>query len=168
MSLREEMVGGKMGLQMGLMGFSDQDLEVLARTVTERGEPMWLRFRAWQKDGHDNEDFRVWVIAMIAMTPVRPRSQRDGFGRDSRLPHQQRTIPPRGVNETLKSNVLRILQGATDKGLAKESIKKAVKGALSPRPRSCSVTVSWSSNPSSRSVYIHPDGHEAFTVSARS
>ncbi len=167
MSLREEMIDGLMGLQMGLMGFSDQDLEVLARTVTERGEPMWLRFRAWQKDGHDNEDFRVWVIAMIAMTPVRPRSQREGFGHTSRRPRHQRTSPPRGVDETLKGQIRRILRGAQSRDEAKEKIKVAVKGHIVPRPTNCSVSVSWSWDEWSRTVNIHPQGHNNFFVSSR-
>ncbi|NQV90642.1 hypothetical protein HQ487_04555 [Candidatus Uhrbacteria bacterium] len=167
MGIREELHEGVFGLMACLMPLDNKTIVLLYRIVPERGEALWVRFRAWQKDGHEDEGFdkftkdmiETWLKSQLGASTSRPASAQDGFARPR---------PTQGVDTVLKNRILQILSSASSRDDAKEQIKKEVKRRLSPRPQSCSVNVSWSSDPKGRSVYVGPQGHPSFSVTTRS
>lgn len=158
MNTRAELHGDVFGLMACLLPMDDRIVVGLAVAVPERGEALWLRFRSWQNAGNTDKTFVQFAAAMIIekmdKTPRSPATPRPVINREAD------TSP----NPQLVQNIRAMLQRANDRQAVKEEIKAEVKRRLNPRPASCSVAVSWSSVPNHRSVYIHPNGFQAFSV----
>ncbi len=158
MDIRKDLYQDVFGLMTCLLPMDDRIVAGLANAVPERGEALWLRFRSWQNAGNTDKTFVQFTGAMIVekmlQTQHSPATPRPVINREAD------TSP----NPQLVQNIRAMLQNANDRQAVKEQIKAEVKRRLNPRPASCSVTVSWSSVPNHRSVYIHPNGFQAFSV----
>jgi hypothetical protein len=162
---------GMPGIIMGLAALDGiQVLHLFEAVKGVTGEQLWRQFTKWRDAGNKDKSFDTWACAQIEIwkrTRLSPRSHHHADNGHRR--QQPGTIEPRRTtnSSTLRSQVRNILRSATSKEEAKDRIKRAVKKYLQPRPKSCSVSVCWSTVPDSRSVSINPEGHSHFSASVK-
>lgn len=65
---REELAAGNFGVTVALMSVPGPLIVKLHEVVLERGEALWVRFRAWREAQSDKggvQPFKKWVGATI-------------------------------------------------------------------------------------------------------